>query len=182
MSLLSPITPFDSEGVKWAKLQRQLRLAADNAGISYTMTFPLTDILPSDSEGIKWTKLGAWTSLLADGITPPAGGSGGVITSVTWVGSAILNEIFGYFRAPAATTFRVAQISAQDIPTGAAIIITMVNGAGVSLGVTATLASGSSFQETNISALALAAGGVVRFKFTQIGVTNAGGYITINLL
>lgn len=182
MSLLSPILVGDTEGVKWAKLQRQLRAVADAAGIAYSMNFPLNDIQVGDTEGEKWAKVGAWAQLLAANTTPSGGGSGGVITSATWVGSAILNEIFGYFMAPAATNFRKAQISAQEVPTGAAINITLVDGAGVSLGQVAVLAAGAAFQETDISALAVAAGGVVRFKFTLIGSTNPGGYITINLL
>lgn len=73
MSLLTPILQGDTEGVKWAKLQRWLRLAADNAGISYTMSYPLSDIQQGDTEGVKWAKLGAWAKLLAEniGVLPP---------------------------------------------------------------------------------------------------------------
>lgn len=181
MSLLSPILVSDTEGVKFAKLQRQLKLVADNAGISYTMSFPLSDILVGDTEGVKWAKVGAWTKLIADNIVPSGGGSGGIITSATWAGAAILDEIFGYFRAPASTTFSVAQISAQEAPVGAAINITLVDGAGVSLGEIAVLADGASFQETDISGLVAAAGDVVRFKLTQIGSGTPGSDIVINL-
>lgn len=67
------ILQSDVPGVKWAKLQRIMREAVDNAGISYTLGDMLTNISESDVEGVKWAKLGAWTRLLADNIS---GGGG----------------------------------------------------------------------------------------------------------
>lgn len=77
MSLLTPILPSDTEGVKWVKLQSWLQLAVDNAGISYTMSGFLTPILTSDTPGVKWAKLGAWMQLLAGNISG-GGGTGNV--------------------------------------------------------------------------------------------------------
>src|SRR6185503_4072839 len=78
MSLLSAIFPFETEGVKFAKLQRKLRGIADAAGISYSISGLLSDISPGDTQGIKWAKLGAWTQEISDNI----GGGGGGVTSV----------------------------------------------------------------------------------------------------
>jgi hypothetical protein len=78
--LLQPILSSDTEGIKWVKLQSWLRLAVDNAGISYSMAYPLSDILSSDTEGVKWAKLGAWMQLLAQNIS---GGGGSGITQLT---------------------------------------------------------------------------------------------------
>lgn len=79
MSLSSAILPWDTEGEKWAKLQRLFRQMADNAGISYVLGFPLTDIQVGDTEGVKWQKLGAWAKLIADNIG--AGVPAGPITT-----------------------------------------------------------------------------------------------------
>jgi len=183
MSLLAPIQAGNTEGVKWAKLQRWMRQAVDNAGISYTMSYPLTDIDPSDTEGVKWAKLGAWTQLLAANIVPAGGGGGGLITSAVLTGAAAVNDIVGYYAAPAATTISRVQIAAQTPPVGAALKVTLVDGSGVSLGEIATLDDGASFQETVLGTpLVLAPGEVVRFKITQIGSGTSGGYLTINLL
>lgn len=74
MSLSSPIEVSDTEGVKWAKLQRIFRAIADAAGITYSMSGFLTDIEPRETEGVKWAKLGAWAQLIASntGGLPPA--------------------------------------------------------------------------------------------------------------
>lgn len=76
MSLSSPILVGDTEGVKFAKLQRLIRLALDNASISYSMSGLLTPILPSDTQGVKWAKLGRWMDELATNIS--GGGTGNV--------------------------------------------------------------------------------------------------------
>lgn len=73
MSLLTPIEQGDAPGLKLAKLQRWLRLAVDNAGITYTMSGLLTNIEQGDVDGLKFAKLGAWMKLLAENI----GGGGG---------------------------------------------------------------------------------------------------------
>lgn len=75
--LLSAIGLIDSEGVRFAKLQRFMRQAIDNAGISYAINGFLKDIQIGDSEGVRFAKLGAWTQLLADNITDAGGGGAG---------------------------------------------------------------------------------------------------------
>lgn len=185
MSLFTEILVSDISGVKWAKLQRQMRIAVDNAGIAYTMSGFLTDIQPRDTEGVKFAKLGAWTKLLADNIVPSGGGSGGIITSGVMTGTATTvgaESLFGYFKAPAATTITRAQVSAQEAPVGAAINITLVNQLSASWGEIAVLNDGATSGETIFAPLVLAAGDIVRFKITQVGSGTAGGYITINLL
>lgn len=69
MSLYSPIELRDNEAVRWCKLQRFIRLMADNAGISYTMSGFLTDINLTDNIAVRWAKLGAWMQLVADNIS-----------------------------------------------------------------------------------------------------------------
>ncbi len=78
MSLLVPIGLIDSEGVRFAKLQRFIRESVDAVGISYTLSGYLKDIQLGDSEGLRFAKLGAWTELLAENI---AGGGGGTAAS-----------------------------------------------------------------------------------------------------
>ena len=65
--LLSNIEPSDCQSFKEAKLQRWLKQACTNAGISPGTTDPLlSDITGSESEGIRWAKLGRWAALLAN--------------------------------------------------------------------------------------------------------------------
>jgi len=97
-----------------------------------------------------------------------------------FIGTLVLNQIFGYFKAPAAVTITSVQAFAQTAPTGADAIITLVDGAGASLGVVATIPAGTNYFSVSTS-LAVAVGGVVQAKITQIGSTVAGGYVTIAL-
>lgn len=87
MSLASPILTSDTEGTKFAKLQRLIRLALDNAGISYTMSGLLTPILTSDTQGTKWAKLGAWMQQLASNIS--GGGGSGVSSIIAGAGISV---------------------------------------------------------------------------------------------
>lgn len=82
--LLTPISKFDSEGIKWEKLGNFVFLALTNAGISTTM---LTPINRFDSEGIKWEKLGAAMLQLAENIS--GGGGGGVTQIVAGTGISL---------------------------------------------------------------------------------------------
>lgn len=77
MSLATTIYADDDLAIKWMKLQRLVREAVDNAGISYSLGGLLTDIRPSDTDGMKWAKLGAWMELLAENISGGGGGGGG---------------------------------------------------------------------------------------------------------
>ena len=76
------ISPSDSEGTKWTKLQLWVRKACENAGITAGGDDPLLkDIVPSDTEGVKWAKLQRWVSLLAENISGGGGGGGEVANS-----------------------------------------------------------------------------------------------------
>ena len=74
------ISPSESEGAKWMKLQLWVRQACENAGITAGGDDPLlSDISPSDSEGVKWAKLQRWVALLAENISgggDPSGTTG----------------------------------------------------------------------------------------------------------
>lgn len=75
--LLINLTGFESEGTKWAVVQRWLKLAIQNASITIPMSDPLlTDINFADSEGTKWAKFQRWLALLANNITGGGGGGG----------------------------------------------------------------------------------------------------------
>lgn len=95
-------------------------------------------------------------------------------------GSLILNQIFGYFSPAEAVTITDAQIAVQTEPTGADVILTLVDGSGTSLGVTLTLPAGTAGVALQPN-LAVAAAGVVRVKITQIGSTAPGGYLSLTL-
>ena len=72
------ISPSESEGTKWMKLQLWVQQACENAGITAGGDDPLlSDISPSDSEGVKWAKLQRWVALLAENIS--GGGGGGTV-------------------------------------------------------------------------------------------------------
>lgn len=141
----------------------------------------LRDLTVYDSEGTRWAVIQRWLSEIVN----TGGGSGFArdFTSMMFVGSAILNNTFGYFKAVSTTSWTRAQVSCQTPPTGSAIILTFVDGSGISLGVTATIAAGASYGETIFgSPVALSAGSEVRCKITQVGSTTPGGYLTVNLL
>ena len=73
------ISPSESEGTKWLKLQLWVRRACENAGITAGGDDPLlSNISQADSEGVKWAKLQRWVALLAENIS-----GGGVETSHT---------------------------------------------------------------------------------------------------
>lgn len=104
-----------------------------------------------------------------------------LISSMSYFGTATLNDIFGYFKAAAATTISRIQIAAQTVPAGSAINVTLVDAAGVSLGSIGVLADTAAFQETVLGApLVLAPGDEVRAKLTLVDGT--GGYLVVNLL
>lgn len=85
----TPIEPNNSDGVRFAKLQRFIRNAVDNAGIGYSTGGYLTDISLIDSEGVRFAKLGAWLTLLAENITGGGGGGGGDGTAISGVDPTI---------------------------------------------------------------------------------------------
>ena len=111
--LLRNLSPSESEGTKWAIVQRWVTQAVINAGISIPMSDPLlTNIIFGDSEGVKWAKLQRWIRLLAENIT--GGGGGGVTSIIAGTGISV------------------------DQPTGA---VTITNTAGIGTPAQATFAS-----------------------------------------
>lgn len=144
----------------------------------------LRDLTVYDSEGTRWAVIQRWLKDINDTIAGGGGGAGGKdFSTMFFVGSAILNNTFGYFKASSTTNWTRAQLACQTPPTGSSIIITVVDASGTSLGVTATIAAGASYQETVFGTpLVLAIGNEVRAKITQIGSSTPGGYITVSLL
>jgi hypothetical protein len=144
----------------------------------------LRDLTVYDTEGTRWAVVQRWLKDIVDTIN--AGNpetKGRDFATMIFTGSAILNNTFGYFKCSTTTKWTRAQLFCQTPPTGAAIIITFVNDAGTSLGVTATVAAGQDRQETVFgSTLTLSPGDIVRCKITQVGSTTPGGYITVNLM
>jgi hypothetical protein len=141
----------------------------------------LRDLTVYDTEGTRWAVIQRWVRDIVDAIDSGAGRSD--VSTMVFVGSGILNNSFGYFKATRATRLNRMQVSCQTPPVGSSIILTLVDGAGVSLGVTGTIAAGAAYQETVFSSpLDLAIDAVVRCKITQVGSTSPGGYLTVNLL
>lgn len=143
----------------------------------------LRDLTVYDTEGTRWAVIQRWLKSIEETLTAPAASNARLVTTMYNVGDATLNQIFGYFKAPAATTITRAQVFCQTGPVGSNLNITLVNGSGTSLGSIAVVADGAEVQETVFGApLVLAAGDVVRCKVTAVGATTNGGYVTVNLL
>jgi len=128
--LLRNIVYSDSEGTKWAILQRWIKQAVINASISIPMSDPLlSDIVYGDSEGTKWAKLQRWMTLLANNIG--GGGGGGTVVRSGTVnivsGTQSYNISFGAFFVGAPSLF-TAQVQ-------------MPNSSGEILDVTADLST-----------------------------------------
>jgi hypothetical protein len=109
--------------------------------------------------------------------------TGVLISTFSFVGTAILNEIFGYFRAPSSVQIQRVQIAAQVGAAGGNVTVTLVDAAGNPLGGgSAILASGTKYKDTALPApITLAPGGVVRAKITGVD-GGQGGYLTVNLI
>ncbi|MCX6952993.1 MAG: hypothetical protein NTV51_12630 [Verrucomicrobia bacterium] len=90
-----------------------------------------------------------------------------------------VNQTEGFWRVKAACNLLGLQISAQDAPTGANLLVEVVKG-GVASGKVATLTAAQKSEETVFGApLALAIGDVVQFKVTQVGSTKAGSNLDV---
>ena len=80
--LLIDVTTHESSGTYFAVLQRWIKQACINAGITFTMGSPtlLRDLTTYDSEGTRFAVLQQWLKLLANNIT---GGGGAAIQKGT---------------------------------------------------------------------------------------------------
>lgn len=104
--------------------------------------------------------------------------------ALTFVGNLILNQVFGFYKAQAASVIKGVQLNVQKIPAGADVIVELVDADGISLARTATLPAGEGFKEiVFVTPLPLLVGAVVRAKITQIGAgATPGAYLTCNLI
>lgn len=103
--------------------------------------------------------------------------------SLVFFGEATDEQVFGFFKAAHPVEVLGVQISAQEAPTGADLTLDLVNAGGVEQTKIGTLAAAASFQETIFpTALALAAGDVVKAKFKTVGSGVAGNGITVTLI
>lgn len=103
--------------------------------------------------------------------------------ALQFTGKLSLNQIFGFYRAPAAGVIRGVQLSAQTPPTGSDAVIELVDSDGNLLGRSATLPAGQAYANVNFATpLPVLLGAIVRAKITQIGSGTAGGYLTVNLV
>lgn len=121
------------------------------------------------------------------GYTPPLGPLSDETMhtpSLHFTGNLSLNQIFGYYVAPAACVIKGVQLFAQKAPAGADVVITLVDADGTSLSRTATLPAGASTINVNFGTpLPLLNGATVRAKVTQIGAgVNPGAYVTATLI
>lgn len=121
------------------------------------------------------------------GYTPPLGPLSDATMqtpTLNFAGNLALNQIFGYYVAPAACVVKGVQLSAQKAPLGADAIITLVDADGISLGRTATLPSGQTTANITFNpTLPLLNAATVRAKVTQIGTgNNPGAFLTANLI
>lgn len=98
-------------------------------------------------------------------------------------GKLVADVIFGFYKTKAAEVILGVQLAIQDLPTGADVIITLVDAEGTTLARTATLPAGESYKDVPFETpLALLAGAIVRAKVTQVGSTKPGSYLTANLI
>ncbi len=103
--------------------------------------------------------------------------------SFLFAGRLTAGQLFGFYKAPAAVALKGVQLACQDAPTGADVIIEVVDNDGVSLGRTATLPAGASTADvTFVTPLPLVIHTLVRLKVTQVGSTKAGSFLTANLI
>ncbi len=104
------------------------------------------------------------------------------ISSFVWAGTAILDEIFGFFKAPSAVQIQRIQIAAQQGAIGGNITFALVDANGDPWGATAILGSGTNYKDAALSApVTVVPGGVVRAKITGVDI-GIGGYFTVNLI
>lgn len=107
---------------------------------------------------------------------------GVLISSFPYFGVPTLSKVFGYYAAPSSVQLQRVQISAQTVPAGGNISITLVNQAGVALAAPVILPNGYPYYDNPLpSPITLAPGQVVRAQLTGVD----GGFaadLTVNLV
>lgn len=91
------------------------------------------------------------------------------IASFYYVGTAVLDEIFGGYTAPSAVQIQRLQLSSRLPPIGGNITITLVNAAGASLGAEIILPAAWKYRDYGLPApVTLIAGQAVFAKITGV--------------
>jgi hypothetical protein len=103
------------------------------------------------------------------------------------VGNAIVNEVFGYYKARTGVTINKMQVTVLSAPTGASLTVQVINPAGASPWganvLSASITAGNTYAETTPAFTAsLATSAEIRVKITAIGSIVPGGYIFVNFL
>jgi hypothetical protein len=97
-------------------------------------------------------------------------------------GDASLNYIFGYFKSPRNLSISEVQICANDVPTGAALILDLTV-AGAAQGLTLTLAANASAQDNALGTpISVTACQIIKIKVTQIGSSTPGSNLLVNVI
>src|SRR6185369_14101135 len=105
------------------------------------------------------------------------------ISSFVFSGTAILNEVFGFFRASAACQIQRLQLSAQQAPTGGSVTIQLIDSTGAAVGSSVSLGNTQTSVDYQMPAtVTLRASQSVRAKITAVDVGGTGGYFTLNLI
>lgn len=103
--------------------------------------------------------------------------------SLHLIGNLALNQVFGFYKAPANCVNKGLQVFLQKAPTGTAAIIELVDEEGNALGREIEIPVGEQTAEiTHETPLPLVGGAIVRGKVKQIGSTVPGAYATVTLV
>lgn len=104
------------------------------------------------------------------------------IASFFYVGTAVLNEIFGGYTAPSAVQIQRLQLSSRMPPIGGNITITLVDANGGDLGASIVLPAASKYRDYGLPApVTLIAGETVQAKITGVDLGIAQEF-TLNLI
>ena len=104
--------------------------------------------------------------------------------SLAFFGNLKADQVFGFYKSPAACVVRGVQLLAQKAPAGADVIVELVDADGISLGRSATLPAGDAVVDVTFETpLPLLNAAIVRAKIAQTGTgNNPGAYLTANLI
>lgn len=110
-------------------------------------------------------------------------GPGKQLVTLRFDGKLVDEQVFGYFKALADGQILGAQIAAQTAPTGADVQIDLVNASNTEQSKIITLTAGTKQQETIYGTpLAFSENDVFKAKVKQVGSTNPGRWVTLNLI